>query len=83
MAKSNNIVIIGAGMSGIAMGVNLLKRGETNFTIYEKSAFLGGTWYDNEYPGCGCDVPSLLYSFSFEQYSDWDCFWAKQPQILK
>lgn len=81
--NSNGIVIIGAGMSGIAMGVNLLKRGITNFMIYEKSAFLGGTWYDNVYPGSGCDVPSILYSLSFEQYAEWDSFWAKQPQILK
>ena len=65
------------------MGVKLLKAGFANFTIFEKADGVGGTWHDNTYPDCGCDVPSMLYSYSFEQYPEWDRMWAKQSQILK
>lgn len=81
MDNSKYIAIVGAGFSGIAMGIKLLKAGITNFTIFEKSSSVGGTWHENTYPDCGCDVPSILYSFSFELYSEWDRFWAKQKQI--
>lgn len=64
------------------MGIQLKKAGIHNFTIYEKAATLGGTWRDNSYPGCGCDVPSYLYSFSFEQKHDWSHRFSGQSEIL-
>ncbi|NEP83875.1 MAG: NAD(P)/FAD-dependent oxidoreductase, partial [Okeania sp. SIO3B3] len=65
------IAIIGAGISGLCMAINLRKAGITTFKIYEKADNVGGTWHDNTYPGCGCDTASILYSFSFEPKSDW------------
>jgi cation diffusion facilitator CzcD-associated flavoprotein CzcO len=64
------------------MGIQLLKAGFDDFTIYEKSDGLGGTWRDNSYPGSGCDVPSLLYSFSFEPNPNWSRVFSEQPEIL-
>ncbi|MEE9254694.1 MAG: NAD(P)/FAD-dependent oxidoreductase [Pseudomonadales bacterium] len=78
-----HIAIIGAGISGICMGIQLKRAGIHNFTIYEKEAALGGTWRDNTYPGCGCDVPSYLYSFSFEQKADWARKFSSQGAILE
>lgn len=75
------VAIIGAGAGGIAMGVRL-KRAGYDFTIYEKSDGVGGTWRDNTYPGAACDVPSHLYSFSFELNPWWSRTYATQPEIL-
>ncbi|MGE0659442.1 MAG: flavin-containing monooxygenase [Reyranellaceae bacterium] len=63
--------IIGAGMSGILTAITLKNRGLTDFTVYEKAAKLGGTWRDNTYPGLACDVPSIVYAYSFELKPDW------------
>jgi cation diffusion facilitator CzcD-associated flavoprotein CzcO len=79
--RDTQVLIIGAGVSGIAVVVALRKRGITDFTIIESASEVGGTWRDNTYPGCGCDVPSLLYSFSFEQNPNWTRTFAKQPEI--
>jgi cation diffusion facilitator CzcD-associated flavoprotein CzcO len=65
------IVIIGAGMSGILSAIKLREAGFEDFTIYEKADRPGGTWRENTYPGIGCDVPSHLYSYSFEPNPDW------------
>ncbi|KAK7634736.1 cyclohexanone monooxygenase [Phyllosticta citricarpa] len=66
------VVIIGAGMSGLCMAIDLIKRINCrNFVIIEKGSGCGGTWRDNKYPGCCCDIWSHLYSFSFEQNPDW------------
>ena len=65
------VAIIGAGMSGILAGIKLKQRGIEDFTIYEKSGRLGGTWRDNTYPGLSCDVPSHVYAYSFELKGDW------------
>lgn len=65
------VAILGAGFSGMGMAIALKKRGLTDFTIYEKAADVGGTWRENVYPGVACDVPSHLYSFSFEPNPDW------------
>ena len=62
-----DVVIIGSGFAGIGMAIKLKQSGRDDFVILEKDADLGGTWRDNTYPGCECDVPSYLYSFSFEQ----------------
>ena len=63
--------IIGAGMSGILSAIKLREAGYTDFTIYEKAESIGGTWRENTYPGIACDVPSHLYSYSFEPNPQW------------
>ena len=65
------IAIIGAGFAGIGTAIQLLKAGIDSFTIFERASEIGGTWRDNTYPGAACDVPSHVYSFSFEPKSDW------------
>ncbi|BAZ53639.1 putative flavin-binding monooxygenase [Nostoc sp. NIES-4103] len=77
------IAIIGAGISGLCMAINLKKVGISSFKIFEKADSLGGTWRDNTYPGAGCDVPSFLYSFSFELKYNWTQNYPKQPEILE
>lgn len=77
-----DVIVIGAGISGIGAGIRLLGEGFQNFLILEKAADLGGTWRDNTYPGCECDVPSLLYSYSFAQKPDWTRAFAGQAEIL-
>ena len=57
-------LIIGSGFSGLGMGIELQRRG-VDFLILEKADEIGGTWRDNTYPGCACDIPSHMYSFSF------------------
>jgi cation diffusion facilitator CzcD-associated flavoprotein CzcO len=75
------VAVIGAGAGGIAMGVRLAKAGY-DFTIYEKSHDVGGTWLDNTYPGAACDVPSHLYCYSFAPNPRWSKTYADQPEIL-
>ena len=74
------IAIVGAGMGGISAGVMLRKAGIETFTIYEKSARVGGTWWDNQYPGAEVDVDSYVYSFPFKRY-DWSRTHARQGEI--
>lgn len=64
------------------MATKLLERGHDDFMIFEKAASPGGTWRDNSYPGCACDVPSHLYSYSFAQQSGWSRRYAPQGEIL-
>ncbi|GAA3934567.1 flavin-containing monooxygenase [Actinoplanes auranticolor] len=75
------VAVIGAGLGGIAAAVKLRKRTGASVVIYEQSAGVGGTWYDNRYPGCEVDVPSHAYSFSFLKY-DWPRTHATQPELL-
>ena len=75
------IVIVGAGFGGIRMGIALKKTGYHDFVILDKAPDLGGTWRDNQYPGCACDVPSPLYSYSFELNPDWSHLFAPQREI--
>jgi phytoene dehydrogenase-like protein len=75
------VVIIGSGFGGIGMGIALGKAGTKDFVILEKNSDLGGTWRDNLYPGCACDVPSPLYSFSYELNPAWTRLFAPQPEI--
>lgn len=63
------ICIIGAGMSGLLMGIRLQEAGK-RFRIYEKASAVGGTWRENTYPGLSCDVPSFFYSYRFETKLD-------------
>ncbi len=74
-------LVIGSGFSGLGMGIELQKRG-IDFLILEKATEIGGTWRDNTYPGCACDIPAHMYSFSFEPKPDWTYMWAFQPEIL-
>jgi cation diffusion facilitator CzcD-associated flavoprotein CzcO len=76
-----DVLIIGAGFSGLCMGIKLLEAGMNSFLIIEKSADIGGTWWDNRYPGCACDIPSHLYSFSFEPSTDWTRMYPGQQEI--
>jgi len=76
------VAIIGAGFSGLCLGIKLREAGFDAFTILEKDERLGGTWRDNTYPGAACDVPSFSYCFSFEQKTDWSRKWAPQAEIL-
>jgi len=77
------IVIIGAGFAGICLAIKLKQQGFKDFVIFEKADSLGGTWRDNTYPGAECDIPSALYSYSFEHNADWEYKWSGQQQILK
>ncbi|CAE6805454.1 flavin-containing monooxygenase [Paraburkholderia nemoris] len=74
-------IVIGAGFAGIGMGVSLKCAGIDDFVILERSNDVGGVWRDNSYPGAACDVPSHLYSFSFEPNPEWTRTFAPQPEI--
>ncbi|HKT96769.1 MAG TPA: NAD(P)-binding protein, partial [Paraburkholderia sp.] len=75
------IAIIGTGFAGLGMAIRLLQRGHTDFTVFEKAGSVGGTWRDNHYPGCACDVQSHVYSFSFAPNPRWTRMFAPQPEI--
>ncbi len=80
--RSPTVCVVGAGMSGLLMGIRLKEAGIESFRIYEKAASLGGTWRENTYPGLTCDVPSFFYSFSFEPNLDWSRRFSPGPEIL-
>lgn len=80
--KSVRIVIIGSGFGGLGMAIRLKRAGIDDFVILEKAGEVGGTWRDNSYPGAACDVPSHLYSYSFERKFDWSRKFAPQAEIL-
>ncbi len=75
-----DVVIIGSGFSGVGMAIGLQGSGRS-FTVLEKASDIGGTWRDNRYPGCACDVPSHLYSFSFEPNPYWSRAYATRDEI--
>jgi len=77
------VLIIGAGSAGLCLGVQLRKAGIEDFVVLEKGSEVGGTWHWNRYPGAECDVQSHLYSFSFEQKTDWTRPFAGQGEILE
>ncbi|PPA05792.1 alpha/beta hydrolase [Pseudomonas sp. MWU12-2312b] len=81
LEKPLTAIIIGTGFAGIGMAVALKKAGVTDFVILEKKHDVGGVWRDNSYPGAACDVPSHLYSFSFEQNPAWSRVFAPQSEI--
>jgi cation diffusion facilitator CzcD-associated flavoprotein CzcO len=76
-----SILIVGSGFAGLGAGIKLKEAGFTGFTILERAGEIGGTWRDNRYPGCACDVPAHLYSFSFEPNPGWTRVYAGQPEI--
>jgi cation diffusion facilitator CzcD-associated flavoprotein CzcO len=73
--------IVGSGFAGIGCGIRFKQSGIEDFVILERANDLGGTWRDNTYPGCACDVPSHLYSFSFESNPSWSRTFSTQPEI--
>jgi cation diffusion facilitator CzcD-associated flavoprotein CzcO len=81
-AGTPRVVVVGAGFGGIAAGVKLRRAGIETFTIYESSLGIGGTWWDNTYPGAEVDVGSHLYCFSFKPH-DWTRTHAQQPELQK
>jgi cation diffusion facilitator CzcD-associated flavoprotein CzcO len=81
-APDLGIVIVGAGIGGIAAAIELQSHGFRDITILERDAGIGGTWRQNTYPGCACDVPSHLYSFSYAQRRDWSRLCSPQEEIL-
>lgn len=78
--KDFSALIIGAGMSGILMGIKLAERG-IPFKIYEKNKSVGGTWAENTYPGCRVDIPNHFYSYSFEENHQWSQYFSQQPEL--
>ncbi|MEV1175822.1 NAD(P)/FAD-dependent oxidoreductase [Nonomuraea sp. NPDC049784] len=80
---SPSVAIIGAGFGGLCMAIQLERAGVRSYTVFEKADGLGGTWRDNSYPGAGCDIPSHLYSYSFEKYASWTRRYPEQPEILE
>jgi cation diffusion facilitator CzcD-associated flavoprotein CzcO len=75
------IAIVGAGFSGIGMSARLLQEGIDDFVVLERAQELGGTWRDNTYPGCQCDIPSVLYSYSFAPNPNWSRLYPLQSEI--
>src|SRR5947209_2051931 len=75
------IAIIGAGFSGLGMAMELRSAGHEDFVVLERAGDLGGTWRDNTYPGCACDIPSVLYSFTGAQNPGWSQAFAPQAEI--
>ncbi len=75
------VIVVGSGFSGVAMGARLLDAGIRDFLVLEKGSEVGGTWRDNRYPGCACDVPSPLYSLSFAPKADWSRAYAPSAEI--
>lgn len=78
---TKDIVVIGTGFSGMGVAVKLIESGRTDFVILEKADDVGGTWRDNTYPGCECDVPSHMYSYSWRLNPDWSKNFSPQPEI--
>ncbi|KAF1351462.1 FAD/NAD(P)-binding domain-containing protein [Lizonia empirigonia] len=76
-------IIVGAGFGGLGMAIALKKDGEEDFLVLEKFSDVGGVWRDNRYPGCSCDVPSHLYSFSFAPYKSGRRRYTSQKEILR
>src|SRR5215470_9268775 len=79
---TSRVAIIGAGVSGLCMAIQLKRAGIDSFVVLERAGDVGGVWRDNVYPGAACDLPAHLYSYSFAQSADWTRVYATQPEIL-
>jgi cation diffusion facilitator CzcD-associated flavoprotein CzcO len=80
-ATDHEVIIVGTGFSGLGMAIKLREAGIDDFILIEKADSVAGTWRENTYPGCACDVPSHMYSFSFEPNPDWTQMYAPQGEI--
>ena len=78
----HEVAIVGAGFGGLGMAIRLKQQGTDDFVVIERGEDVGGTWWANSYPGCQCDIPSNLYSFSFARNPDWDRAYPMRDQIL-
>jgi cation diffusion facilitator CzcD-associated flavoprotein CzcO len=76
-----SVAIVGSGFSGIGLAIRLKQDGVEDFAVLERGDGVGGTWHFNTYPGCACDVPSHLYSFSFAPDPGWSRTYSRQPEI--
>ncbi|MFF3752998.1 flavin-containing monooxygenase [Streptomyces sp. NPDC002018] len=81
MGQHVRVAVVGSGFGGLGAAVRLRREGITDFVVLERAGSLGGTWRDNSYPGCACDVPSHLYSFSFAPNPDWPRAFSGQRHI--
>ena len=81
LTRNLRVAVIGAGFAGMGAAIALQDSGITAITIYERGHDFGGTWRDNTYPGCACDIRSHLYSFSFFRNPDWTREFPQQPEI--
>jgi cation diffusion facilitator CzcD-associated flavoprotein CzcO len=81
MTHDTDVAIIGSGFSGLGMAIRLKQAGMNDFVVLERAGEVGGTWQANTYPGCACDVPSHLYSFSFAPNPEWTQTYSTQPEI--
>lgn len=81
MKPDVQVAIIGAGFAGLGAAIRLKMSGRTSFVVYERANDVGGTWRENTYPGCACDVPSHLYSYSFAPNPNWSQAFSPQPEI--
>lgn len=82
MAARPSVIVVGAGFGGLAAAHHLRTAGFDDVTLLERAGDVGGVWRDNVYPGAACDVPSVLYSWSFAPKTDWSHRYARQPEIL-
>ncbi|KAJ5321431.1 hypothetical protein N7476_004433 [Penicillium atrosanguineum] len=81
-ARPLRVVVIGAGISGILACIRFVQRiPNIDLCIYDKNADIGGTWFENRYPGCACDIPAHTYQATFEPNKDWSQFYASAPEI--
>ena len=83
LPAETDVAIVGAGFGGLGMAIQLKRAGRDDFVVLERAADVGGTWQANTYPGCQCDIPSNLYSFSFARKSDWATAYPMRDQILE
>ncbi len=77
----HHVIVVGTGFAGLGMAIRLRQEGVTDFVVLERAGDVGGTWRDNGYPGCACDVPSHLYSFSFELNPAWSRSFSSRQEI--
>jgi cation diffusion facilitator CzcD-associated flavoprotein CzcO len=80
--KQVDVLIVGTGFAGLACAIKLQEAGFGNLLLLEKAGEVGGTWRENTYPGAACDIPSHLYSLSFEPKTDWSRLYPQQPELL-
>lgn len=78
----HGVIVIGAGFAGVGLGVALRQQGLDDFLICERNPSVGGTWLEHDYPGCGCDIPTHLYSYSFARNPRWTRLFPRQDEIL-
>lgn len=77
-----DVAVVGAGFSGLGVAIALKKAGNQSFVVLERAGDVGGTWRDNQYPGCACDIPARLYSYSFDRAKSWSRIYPQQPELF-